>query len=147
MIKKEDYQFETDRNEKLSGEQASTIVIPYNGNYTISYKYQPTTMKYLRFLNNEPHIDAKTKVQLSVDNVIVQFAETQIIDEEGRLAIDFVGEGKGLIFFKGSSEEIIWAKEDLRARTIFLNKERNQLALAPGNVWIQVVPLNINVKY
>ena len=147
MIKKEDYQFETDRNEKLSGEQASTIVIPYNGNYTISYKYQPTTMKYLRFLNNEPHIDAKTRVQLSVDNVIVQFAKTQIIDEEGRLAIDFIGEGKGLVFFKGSSEEIIWVKEDLRARTVFLDKARNQLALTPGNVWIQVVPLNIKVQY
>jgi len=119
MLKKQEYQFEIDRNEKLTGGETDSIVIPYNSSYTVSYKYVPESMKYIRFMNGEPHIDAKTKEQIAVDNVIIQFAGTKIIDEEGRLAVDFVGKGTGLLFFKGNSTEITWEKPDLRARTLF----------------------------
>lgn len=147
MIKKQEYQFEVDRNEKLVGKESDSITIPYNSIYTVSYKYQPESMKYLRFMNGEPHIDAETKEQIAVDNIMIQFTETKIIDKEGRLGIDFVGKGKGLLFFKGSSEEIIWEKQDLRSRTIFMYKEGDRIALTPGNVWIQIVPSNIEIQY
>jgi len=147
MIKKQEYQFEIDRNENLTGRETDSMVIPYNSNYTVSYKYLPESMKYLRFMNGEPHIDSKTKEQIAVDNIIIQFAETKIIDEEGRLAVDFVGKGKGLLFFKGSSTEITWEKPDLRSRTLFLDKEGNRIALAPGNVWIQIVPSDLKIQY
>ncbi len=147
MIKKQDYQFEIDINEKLTGREADSIVIPYNSVYTVSYKYLPESMKYLRFMNGEPHIDSKTKKQLAVDNLIIQFAKTKVIDEEGRLAVDFVGKGTGLLFFKGRSAEIIWEKPDLRAKTQFLDKEGNRIALAPGNVWIQIVPSDVKIQY
>jgi len=147
MIKKQEYQFETDRDEKLTGRESDSILIPYNSIYTVSYKYQPESMKYLRFMNGEPHIDSKTKEQLAVDNIIIQFAETKIIDEEGRLAIDFIGKGKGLLFFKGGSEEIIWEKQDLNSKTIFMYKEGDRIALTPGNVWIQIVPSDIKMQY
>ncbi|MBU4362101.1 DUF3048 domain-containing protein [bacterium] len=147
MLKKQEYQFEISRNEKLTGRETDSIVIPYNGTYTVSYKYQPESMKYIRFMNGEPHIDAKTKKQLAVDNIIIQFAGTKIIDEEGRLAVDFIGKGTGLLFFKGNSAEITWEKPDLRARTQFLDKEGNRIALTPGNVWIQIVPSDLTVKY
>jgi hypothetical protein len=147
MIKKQEYQFEINANERLTGRDTDSIVIPYNSSYTVSYKYQPESMKYIRFMNGEPHIDAKTKEQISVDNIIIQFAETKIIDQEGRLAIDFIGKGIGLLFFKGNSTEIIWEKSDLRARTLFLDKEGNRIALSPGNVWIQIVPSDLSVEY
>ena len=147
MIKKQDYQFEIDRNERLTGRETDTIIIPYNSNYKVSYKYQPESMKYLRFINGEPHIDAKTKKQLAVDNIIIQFAGTKVIDEEGRLAVDFIGKGKGLLFFKGSSEEIIWEKQDLKSRTIFMYKKGDRIALIPGNVWIQIVSSDLAIQY
>ena len=147
MIKKQEYQFEISRNEKLTGRETDSIVIPYNRNYTVSYQYQPESMKYIRFINGEPHIDAKTKKQLAVDNIIIQFAETKIIDQEGRLAIDFVSKGIGLLFLKGNSTEITWGKAELRARTVFLDKEGNRIALTPGNVWIQIVPSDLTVQY
>ena len=147
MIKKQEYQFEIDRNERLTGRETDSIVIPYNNIYKVSYRYQPNSTRYLRFMNDEPHIDAKTKEQLAVDNIIIQFADTKIIDKEGRLAVDFIGKGKGLLFFKGNSEEIIWEKQDLQSRTIFMYKEGNRIALTPGSVWIQIVPLDIKIQY
>ena len=147
MIKKEVYQFEIDQNERLTGRETDNIVIPYNITYKVSYRYQPESMKYLRFINSESHIDAITKKQLVVDNIIIQFAGTKVIDEEGRLAVDFVGKGKGLLFFKGGSEEIIWEKQDLKSRTIFMYKEGDRIALTPGNIWIQIVPLDLAIEY
>jgi hypothetical protein len=147
MVKKQEYQFEIDRNENLTGRETGYIAIPYNSNYTVSYKYLPESMKYLRFMNGEPHIDSKTKEQLAVDNIIIQFAETKIIDQEGRLAVDFVGKGTGLLFFKGNLAEITWGKPDLRARTLFLDKDGNRIALTPGNVWIQIVPSDLKIQY
>jgi len=147
MIKKQEYQFEIDINERLTGRESDSILIPYNSIYTVSYKYQSESTKYLRFINGEPHIDFKTKEQLAVDNIIIQFAETKIIDQEGRLAVDFIGKGKGLLFFKGGSEEIIWEKQDLNSKTIFMYKEGDRIALTPGNVWIQIVPSDIKMQY
>ena len=147
MIKKQEYQFEIDRNERLTGRETNSIVIPYNNTYKVSYRYQPNSTRYLRFMNDEPHIDARTKEQLAADNIIIQFADTKIIDKEGRLAVDFIGKGKGLLFFKGNSEEIIWEKQDLQSRTIFMYKEGNRIALTPGSVWIQIVPLDIKIQY
>ena len=147
MIKKQDYQFKIDINEKLIGRETGSIVIPYNSIYTVSYNYLPESMKYVRFMNGKPHIDSKTKKQIAVDNIIIQFVETKIIDQEGMLAVDFVGKGKGLLIFKGNSTEITWEKPDLRTRTLFLNKEGNRIVLTPGNVWIQIAPSDLTEKY
>ena len=98
-------------------------------------------------MNGESHIDAESKKQLTVDNIIVQFVPTKVIDEEGRLSIDFIGEGKGLLFFKGGSEEIIWKKEDMKSRTVFYYQQGDRIALIPGNLWLQIVPNNLIIQY
>jgi len=89
----------------------------------------------------------KTKKQIQVDNVLIQFADTKVIDEEGRLSINLVGEGKGLVFFKGGSEEIIWKKVDLKSRTSFFDQAGNKIVFAPGTIWIQIVPSEIIIEY
>ena len=147
MIKKQEYQFETDRNEVLNGRKTNTINIPYNSIYSVTYTYEIESMKYLRFMNDVPHIDAETRKQIAVDNIIIQFVPTKVVDEEGRLSIDFIGEGKGLLFFKGGSEKIIWKKEDMKSRTVFYFQQGDRIALNPGNIWLQIVPANLEVKY
>lgn len=147
MVNKGDYQFETDYKEILSGKKVNKIVIKYNVNYTVSYQYLPDSQRYFRFINGEPHIDAETKRQLQAKNIIIQFSDKKVIDSEGRLAIDFIGKGSGLIFYNGQSEEITWSKETLRSKTYFYNKEGNRLAIQPGNVWIQIIHPDAEVNY
>ena len=69
------------------------------------------------------------------------------MDTEGRLAIDFIGKGAGLIIYNGKSEEITWSKEALESKTYFFNKDGNRLAIQPGNVWIQVVHPDTEINY
>ncbi len=147
MVNKGDYQFETDSNEILSGKQISKIDIKYNTNYTVSYQYIPDVQRYVRFINGSPHTDAETGRQLQVKNIIIQHSDKKVLDEEGRLAIDFIGQGSGLIIYNGESEEIAWSKESLESKTYFFNKEGNRLAIQPGNVWIQVIHPDTEVSY
>ena len=147
MVNKGDYQFETDRDEVLTGREVQKIDIRYNVNYSVSYHYVPETQRYIRFINGQPHIDAETGRQLDVKNIIIQHSEKKVMDSEGRLAVDFIGDGVGLIIFNGRSEEITWLKESLESRTLFYDKDGNRLAIQPGNVWIQVIHPDTEVNY
>lgn len=147
MVNKGDYQFEIDAKEKLMGQEIQKIDIKYNVNYTVSYKYIPETQIYIRFINDEPHTDLETGQQLQVKNIIIQYSDKKILDSEGRLAVDLIGKGTGLIIYNGRSEEITWSKEALRAKTFFYNKEGNRLAVQPGNVWIQIVHPDTEINY
>ncbi|MDD3631211.1 MAG: DUF3048 domain-containing protein [Atribacterota bacterium] len=147
MVNKDDYQFEIDSNEVLTGKEINKINIKYNVNYEVSYQYMPEIQRYVRFLNGNPHIDAETGRQLQVKNIIIQASDKKILDTEGRLAIDFIGKGAGLIIYNGKSEEITWSKEALESKTYFFNKDGNRLAIQPGNVWIQVVHPDTEINY
>jgi hypothetical protein len=147
MVNKANYQFEIDRDENLTGKEVEKIDIRYNVNYTVTYRYIPEIELYARYINGQPHLDAETGKQLTAKNIIIQHSEKKVLDEEGRLAIDFIGEGKGIIIFNGKSEDITWVKESLASRTLFYNKDGNRLAIQPGNVWIQVVHPDTQVSY
>lgn len=147
MVNKGDYQFETDPKEVLTGKKIDEISIRYNVNYTVSYKYLPEIQRYIRFINDSPHLDAETGRQLQAKNIIIQHSDKKILDTEGRLAIDFLGQGTGLIIYNGNSEEITWSKDSLESKTYFYNKEGNRLAIQPGNVWIQVTHPDTQINY
>ncbi|MDD2352437.1 MAG: DUF3048 domain-containing protein [Atribacterota bacterium] len=147
MVNKGDYQFEIDREEVLTGRDAQKIDIRYHNDYIVSYQYISDGQRYVRYINGQLHIDAETGRPIDVKNIIIQHSEKKVIDEEGRLSIDFIGEGSGLIIFNGKSEEITWKKESLQSKTLFYNKEGNRLAIQPGNVWIQVIHPDTQISY
>jgi hypothetical protein len=139
MVNKGDYQFEIDAREELIGKDIQKIAIKYNTNYSVSYEYVSGTQLYVRFINGKPHTDLETGQQLQAKNIIIQHSNKKILDSEGRLAVDLIGKGTGLIIYNGRSEEITWLKETQRSKTFFYNKDGNRLAIQPGNVWIQIV--------
>jgi len=147
MINKESFQFEVDADQTLTGRDIARIDIRYNVNYSVSYQYNPEIQRYIRFINGEPHIDAETGLQLQAKNIIIQRSERKILDSEGRLAIDLIGSGDGLIIFNGKSEEITWAKEGLASKTYFYNESGDRLAIQPGNVWIQITHPDTEINY
>ncbi len=147
MINRDSFQFEADSNQILTGADIQRIDIRYNVNYSVRYQYNPETKRYIRFINDIPHIDAETGMQLQAKNIIIQHSEKKVLDEEGRLAIDLLGRGDGLIIFNGKSEEITWKKETLTSKTYFYNKNGDRLAIQPGNVWIQITHPDTQVRY
>ncbi len=129
------------------GEKASKLEIDYAADYKVEFTYLPDKNVYQRFINGAPHIDAAAGRAIQCSTIIVQVAEHQVKDEEGRLEIRFVGEGKGWVFRDGKVAPLRWEKNDLRDKTRFYLADGEELKINPGKVWIEVVDTRTKVVF
>ncbi len=126
---------------------AEVININYWGNYNVIYKYSPEENTYYRYLGNldSPHF-CESNIQITVKNIIVQFVKTSVKDDAGRLTMDLEGSNKALYFRNGTVSEGYWEKEGQNL-TKFYNENNKEIAVNPGNTWIQIVPNNTKITY
>lgn len=141
----EGFQFRSE-GEELSGEEATELSIPYSYG-RVGYSYDEQAGTYKRFLNGSPYNDQVTGSQLSAANVIVQQVSVRAFDSEGRLEVDLIGEGKAWLFSEGRVQEGTWRKDAVTERTRFYDETGAQMRLKTGQMWIQVVPRQVQVSY
>ncbi len=92
---------------------------------------------------NSPQIDGNTKEQLAFKNVIVLMASQYEIkgDAKGRIAVDFVGEGKGHYITDGKMVDIVWKKADRETPyKLYLADGTTELKLNTGKSYIAIAP-------
>lgn len=129
-----------------------TIELGYHPLYRVVYRYDPATRHYRRFTAGQPHIDALTRQQVVVDNVIVQYVEMWPApeyepDSAGNVVLDgkLVGEGRAQIFHDGHAVEGSWVQPGEGTPPRFLDAEGRPVELKPGSVWIHLVPVDFQV--
>ena len=109
--------------------------------YFTSYKYNEAEKVYYRYTNGEPHLDEDSKVHLSCTNILVQYAKTVVLDNEGRLDVDLISSGEGRYYTAGKYIDVTWNKDSAADMTHFFDKSGNAIKLNPGVTWFQVVKL------
>lgn len=120
----------------------------YDGDYSASFKYNPTNNSYLRYVgidsagNFIPHLDQESQKQLEVKNVIVQFATESSIDgdDKNRLDYQLVGSGQAIVFIDGKATKSTWSKESRDARTKFYDMNGKEIEFNRGKFWVSIVP-------
>ena len=112
-----------------------------------NYIFNRSTGLYARYIGETPFIDASNGAQLHVANIIVQNVNARVIDGEGRLRIDLVGEGTAMLFTGGTVQYGTWQRADLDSPTIFLNENGEEWRLNSGQTWIQIVDSRTTVSY
>jgi hypothetical protein len=133
------------------GEAASSIHIPYpSRDMVVDYRYDVDAGAYLRWAAGQPHVDAATREQLSVTNVVVVYAnhvDADFYEDYPRtnhpsVQIQLWGNGPAVLFRDGQAFQGLWARPQ-RADMIVFRDPAGQvpLPLKPGNTWIQLVPL------
>ncbi|MDW7675353.1 MAG: DUF3048 C-terminal domain-containing protein, partial [Bacillota bacterium] len=75
------------------------------------------------------------------------YADTKVIDGEGRLDVKVVGTGKALVFTNGQVYEAVWKKDNKQSRTTYTTADGQEIPLSPGQTWVQVVRHDTNVTY
>lgn len=138
------YEKDTDLN---SQESAQTVTIPYSSYQISEFHYDAEKKLYERWQIGAPQIDESTGESIKVKNVIVQFANTAVIDSEGRREIDLVGKGEGLYFTNGKAVPISWEKQKYNTPTRWFNKEGKELQLNKGKTFICVYPTYLEISY
>lgn len=133
------------------GEPALHIHIPYPNKYMIvDYRYDEEIGAYRRWDAGEPHIDALSGEQITVTNVIVAYAnhvDTDIYEDEPRrnhpsVQIQLWGVGPVVVFRDGQAFEGLWARPKREDMVVFRDPTGQiPIPLKPGNIWVQLVPL------
>lgn len=121
------------------------INIKYWGGYTVDYKYNRQRGNYLRFINGVPHLTESGK-KLYAHNIFIQYVDTKVKDDAGRLEMKLEGSNKALLFKDGLVFQGQWVKEKDQP-THFLDGRGNKMTINPGQTWIQVVPTKTKIRY
>lgn len=119
---------------------ANSIVIPYSYYQTRSYTYDATNKVYLRFMNDEPHMDKTTGEQLHYKNIIIEQVRNYQLDSDGRQDLDTVGSGTGYYITNGYALPINWTKSSRSAKTIYKYLDGSEVEINDGNTFIQIMP-------
>lgn len=115
------------------------INIQYSPGYSVGWKYDPTANVFGRERGGKPFSD--TSGQILADNILIQFASVEILDEVGRRAIDTVAVGEARVLRDGKIIKGTWKKEGIYDRTRFYDLAGQEIKIKPGRTWVQVVPL------
>lgn len=142
--------------EKKAEEGGQTRKIEFNfweeyKDYLVTWQYDSEQDEYYRFSGGKEHFDFNTKKQLITSNVIIEFNQESSANDgyldNIHLLYKNEGEGKALVFKHGQVIEGSWQKEDRASSTRFLDKYGEEIPLAPGRVWIAIVPIGTKVSY
>ncbi|MCL1905563.1 MAG: DUF3048 domain-containing protein [Clostridiales bacterium] len=122
------------------------INYPDRGNKN-SYIYDPESFLYARSIGDDPHIDINTEGQVQAANILVQQIKSKVLDSEGRLEINLVGEGGAMLFTRGTVQEGNWMRASLDSPTYFRGEDGLEWCLAPGQTWIHLCDGTTKVLY
>src|SRR5699024_7138012 len=100
--------FLEDDADDIEGEPSEQVTIAYDSNWQVQYEYDEEDERYLRSSDGEPTVELNTEEQIYADNECIVEAQHEVIDDEGRRAIDFESGGNAYLIQKGKMQEIEW---------------------------------------
>jgi hypothetical protein len=141
-----------DRTAPAGGRPATHLSIPYRRNLSDAvFDFDTQSGVYQRSTGTTPHIDAVSSKTLTAANVLVLFAphETTDIIEDSlgsrSIRIDLHGEGDATLLRDGQVYTMRWARTAPNAPLRFTDVAGKPVAFKPGNVWIEVVPTDMQI--
>lgn len=133
------------KGEKITGDDAAEVAINYgeSGRNIVEYHYDKADETYRRLSDQEETVDSSTEQPVQAANVFIIEADHQVIDEEGRRAIDLESGGKAYLIQKGTVQQVQW--ENKQGRIIPV-KNGKTIGFVPGQTWINVVPADPGIQ-
>lgn len=111
------------------------------------YVYDADTRLYARSIGDAPHMDVNGEAQVQAANILIQRVKSKVLDSEGRLSINLVGEGEAMLFTRGTVAEGTWKRASLDEPTCFLGADGKEWQLSAGQTWIQLCDNLVKISY
>lgn len=130
-----------------SEEEGINITIEFKSDsYKVDWVYDKENNDYIRYSAGERHKDIDGE-EIRAKNVVIATISAEVIDDELRLKMDHIGEGKAVVCLDGRCEEGTWQKKSSSARTRFYNENEEEFEFNAGTTWIEVVRPEIEVNF
>src|SRR5699024_9670007 len=128
---------EEEEANQIEGDPAQQLKTAYSSSKTVEYDYNQSSESYDRFSDGEHTIELNTEDPIQMENLLIIEAHHQVIDEEGRRAIDLESGGEAYFVQKGKIQNVEWENMDGRIIPV---KDGHPVHFIPGKTWINVVP-------
>ncbi len=127
-------------------EKANKVSLQYWGNM-IEYVYSEQQGRYKRYLEDSPHI-LEDEETIKVKSLIVIYTSHEIIDDQGRLNINFSNSGRAAFFSQGRLIEGKWQnqRQNGNLKFTFFADDREEITFPPGSTWVHIVPETASVN-
>lgn len=140
----EGFKFFTEDTE-INGFSAKDVTIIYNNENNTQYVYDEAKKNYKRYKDGKLHIDEYYNIPIVAKNIVIQEANTKVVDKEGRLKIDLIGSGNGIYITNGQGQNITWTKNSRNAKTKYYDESGREIKFNSGITWIQVINTKTNL--
>jgi len=140
--------------------QATTINLGFvnplgplpNSDYAVRYDYDRVSNTYGRIMGGLPHVDVLNGKQIRPSNVIVMQTGPAAPDllagpTPESILIPTLGSGKATIFQDGKAIDGHWQQLNQFAPLRFSDNRWRQVALNPGQTWVEVVPQGSSAQW
>lgn len=138
------------------GVAATQFTVHYGKNYNQQWNYDPATGKYLRWIDQVdyqgystmiPLVDRNTGEQLAFSNVVVIFAELDVLNSDDSIhQYKFSSRGgRALVCRDGKVYEVTY-NSAWNQPFSFYDADGNPFPLQPGNTWMHLVGLGSKVE-
>lgn len=141
--KNEFYEFDHSENkEKLNAYESiplDKVTLNFFKHYTEDIEYLPDSDSYLIVRNGQNVVDESDGKEYMPKNVIIQYADSKVTGDLGRLTVYNTGSGDGYLLTNGKLIEINWSKADENSKTIYTTKAGENIVLNPGKTFIATI--------
>ena len=126
---------------------ATAVTVPFRAQNRVTWTWDAEERAYTRDINGEEHVDTESGGRpYAAANVVVIFAEESGGDRPGTLEIQLTGSGDAIVLRDGLLfEGAKWSASE-GAPPTFETAGGQELRLAPGKTWIEVVPQGLAVE-
>ncbi|EFI41666.1 DUF3048 domain-containing protein [Peptoniphilus sp. oral taxon 386] len=132
-------------NLQMGDSPATKLSLDFFKHYNMTFEYNEETKTYLPIRNGENVIDERDGSNVSAKNIILEFAKSSITGPKDTLTIEHIGSGNGKLFTQGKVIDITWEKPSKKEKTIFKTTNGEEIILAPGLTFIEVLDPTDNV--
>lgn len=119
------------------GVSAERVATGYRVNHPW-FEYDEKTGLYSRFQYGGKQIDDMTGEQLTCSNILLQYSRHSMYDSQC-LNIDTTSGGEGKFITRGKAIDITWKKDSQWGRTVYCDKDGNEITLNPGKTWVCII--------
>jgi hypothetical protein len=130
---------------------AKSVHIPFSDTYAdVNWAWDAADAHWLRSHGTDPHV-LENGEQVAATNLVVmkvKVTDSDIEDVAGYASpeVDLVGSGKAWVLRDGRVIQGRWVRDSDGDITRFETKTGEEIALAPGNTWVEFVPTSVPVE-
>lgn len=144
-------QYTTDETKvsTVSGKAVTTITARFPNTKAV-WNYDEANQVFARSQDGKKQIDVATKKAETAVNLILIYVDIDRSEPDpiyGNVPRTVVnGTGKGYYVHAGKLIEIKWSKKDRVSPQVFTDVDGEQITMAAGNTWVELVPTDAGAK-